>query len=167
VRYIDLRILRTLRLIRLIRVFKLGRHSAGLARVGRVLKKSVPELISSMSVVVVLMIVASVLEYYVENPANPEGFDSAFSGLWWAVSTITTVGYGDVVPETVIGKVLAAIIALLGIGLVAIPTGILSAGFVSEMHPDDAPRAVDTNTTHEHSATHDDALSAPAQAETA
>jgi len=131
---IDLRVLRVLRLVRLIRVFKLGRHSSGLARVGRVLKKSASALVSSMSVVVLLMIVAAVLEFYVESPVQPENFDSAFSGLWWAVSTITTVGYGDMVPVTVLGKVLGAIIELLGVGLVAIPTGILSAGFVEETH---------------------------------
>jgi voltage-gated potassium channel len=129
---VDLRVLRILRLIRLIRVFKLGRYSAGLATVGRVLKRSAPMLVSSMSVVALLMIVASVLEYYVENPAQPEKFDSAFAALWWAVSAITTVGYGDVFPVTVLGKLCGSVIALLGVGLVAIPTGIISAGFVEE-----------------------------------
>jgi len=129
---IDLRILRMLRLIRLIRVLKLGRHSSALARIGRVLKKSAPALISAMSVIVLLMVIASVLEFYVENPTNSDNFSSAFSGLWWVVSTITTVGYGDIVPVTVLGKVLGSVIALLGIGLIAIPTGILSAGFTDD-----------------------------------
>ena len=146
---VDLRILRVLRLIRLIRVFKLGRHSSGLARVGRVLKKSASALISSMSVVILLMIVAAVLEFYVEGPAQPDKFTSAFSGLWWAVSTITTVGYGDMVPVTLLGKVLGAVIELLGVGLVAIPTGILSAGFVEETHMDRVSVEIDVVTTNE------------------
>jgi len=135
---VDLRVLRVLRLVRLIRVFKLGRHSSGLARVGRVLRSSASSLISSMSVVILLMLVAAVLEYYVESDAQPEQFTSAFSALWWAVSTITTVGYGDIVPVTILGKLLAAVIELLGVGLVAIPTGILSAGFVEETRLDKA-----------------------------
>ncbi|MCL1837808.1 MAG: ion transporter [Propionibacteriaceae bacterium] len=131
---IDLRILRLLRLIRLIRVFKLGRYAAGLGTVGRVLKKQAPALVSSMSVVVLLMIVASVLIHHVENPSQPDQFDSAFSALWWAVATITTVGYGDVYPITPLGKIIGAVIALLGVALVAIPTGIISAGFVDEIN---------------------------------
>lgn len=130
---VDLRVLRVLRLVRLLRIFKLGRYSDGLVRVGRVLKKSAPALTSSMSVVVLLMIVASVLEYYVENPAQPGAFTSAFDALWWSVSTVTTVGYGDVYPITPLGRIIGAIIALLGVGLVAIPTGIISAGFVEEV----------------------------------
>jgi len=129
---VDLRVLRVLRLIRLLRIFKLGRHSEGLARVGRVLRQQAPALVSSMSVVVLLMIVASVLEYYIEGQAQPEQFSSAFEALWWAVSTITTVGYGDVVPVTTLGRIMGAVIALLGVGLIAIPTGILSAGFMED-----------------------------------
>ncbi|MDR2564727.1 MAG: ion transporter [Bifidobacteriaceae bacterium] len=129
---VDLRILRVLRLVRLARVFKLGRYFEGLATVGRVLRKSAPSLASSISVVVLLMIVASVLEYYAENRSQPELFDSAFAALWWAVATITTVGYGDVYPVTPVGQVIGAVIALLGVALVAIPTGIISAGFVEE-----------------------------------
>ena len=129
---IDLRVLRLLRLVRLVRVFKLGRYSAGLAAVGRVLKKSAPALVSSMSVVFLLLIVSSVLEFSVENPTQPDKFDSAFSALWWAVSAVTTVGYGDVYPKTLLGKVIGSVIALLGVALVAIPTGIISAGFVEE-----------------------------------
>lgn len=76
------------------------------------------------------MIIASVLMFNLENAAQPETFSNAFSALWWAVATLTTVGYGDIYPVTVLGKVLSAIIALLGIGLVAVPTGIISAGFM-------------------------------------
>ena len=75
--------------------------------------------------------------YNAENAAQPDKFNNAFSALWWSVATFTTVGYGDIYPVTVIGKILSAIIAMLGIGLVAVPTGIISAGFMEQItHPD-------------------------------
>ena len=84
------------------------------------------------------MIVASVLMYNIESKAQPEVFDNAFSALWWSVATLTTVGYGDIYPITAMGKVLSAVIALLGIGLVAVPTGIISSGFMETIdHQED------------------------------
>jgi len=129
----DLRVLRILRLVRLMRVFKLGRYSSALATIGRVMKRSAAALLSALSVVGLLLIVSSVLMYYAESGVQPKEFSSAFSGLWWAVTTITTVGYGDIFPVTVMGRIFAAVIELLGIALVAIPTGIISAGFMSEL----------------------------------
>ena len=76
------------------------------------------------------MLISSVLMYSVESPVQPEVFKNGFSGLWWAVATFTTVGYGDIYPITSIGRFLSAIIALLGIGLVAVPTGIVTSGFM-------------------------------------
>jgi voltage-gated potassium channel len=137
---IDLRILRVLRLLRLLRVFKLARYSTAMASTGRVLKQSGPALLSSLSVVAMLMLVASVLMYYIEGPAQPEEFSNAFSALWWAMATITTVGYGDIYPVTVLGKILSAVIAILGIALVAIPTGIISAGFMTELSNSQHPK---------------------------
>lgn len=92
-----------------------------------------------MFVVTLLMIIASVLMYSIENAAQPEVFDNAFSALWWAIATITTVGYGDIYPVTVAGKILSTIIALLGIALVAVPTGIISAGFIEQIT--DSPKS--------------------------
>jgi voltage-gated potassium channel len=86
-----------------------------------------------MSVVLILMIISSILMYNIEHDAQPETFQNAFSAMWWSVATLTTVGYGDIYPITIAGKIISAVIALLGIGLVAIPTGILSAGFVDEL----------------------------------
>ena len=86
-----------------------------------------------MFVVVILMIMASILMYSIEYDAQPDVFQNAFSGFWWAIATLTTVGYGDIYPVTVAGKILGACIALLGIGLVAVPTGIISAGFVENI----------------------------------
>jgi voltage-gated potassium channel len=130
---IDLRVLRMLRIIRLFRVFKINRYTTALAIIGRVFKQKKHQLISSILVVFLLMIVASVLMYNVEHDAQPEAFSNAFSALWWAVATFTTVGYGDIYPITVMGKILSAVIAILGIGLVAVPTGIISAGFIENI----------------------------------
>lgn len=127
---IDLRVLRMIRIVRLLRVFKVNRYTTALSTIGNVFRKKKNQLLSSIFVVLLLMIIAAVLMYNIENEAQPEAFDNAFSSLWWAVATLTTVGYGDVYPVTIFGKILSAIIALLGIGLVAVPSGIISAGFI-------------------------------------
>ena len=132
----DLRVLRTLRIIRLLRLFKLNRYTDALSTIGGVFKKKANQLLSSMFIVILLMVIASVLMFDVENAAQPDKFTNAFSGLWWAVATITTVGYGDIFPVTVFGKILSGIIAVLGIGLVAVPTGIISAGFIESIDKD-------------------------------
>lgn len=130
---VDLRVLRTLRVIRLFRLFKVNRYTNALSKIGDVFKRKASQLFSSMLIVFLLMIIASVIMYNVENPAQPEVFSNAFSGLWWAIATLTTVGYGDIYPITAAGKILSAIIALLGIGLVAVPTGIVSSGFMEQI----------------------------------
>ncbi len=138
---IDLRVLRALRIFRLFRIFKFGRYTTALHSIGAVIKRKFHQLVSSMIVIFILMIIASVLMYNVEHNAQPEVFQNAFSGLWWAVATFTTVGYGDIFPITAMGKLLSAIIALLGIGLVAVPTGIISAGFIEMTEEkDDNPK---------------------------
>ena len=130
---IDLRILRMLRIIRLLRIFKISRYTTALSSIADVFKKKKHELLSSIAVVTMLMIIAAVVMYNIENEAQPEAFDNAFAALWWAVATLTTVGYGDVYPVTALGKILSAVIALLGIGLVAVPTGIISSGFIENI----------------------------------
>lgn len=130
---IDLRVLRMLRIIRLLRIFKINRYTTALSTIADVFKRKRHELLSSMIVVSMLMIIAAVLMYNIENEAQPEAFKNAFAALWWAVATLTTVGYGDIYPVTALGKILSAIIALLGIGLVAVPTGIIASGFVESM----------------------------------
>ena len=134
----DLRILRMLRILRLLRMFKAHRYTSALSTIGNVFKMKSSQLLSSFFVVSLLMIIASILMYNVENEAQPDVFVNAFSGLWWAVVTLTTVGYGDIYPITVAGKILSGIIALLGIGLVAVPTGIISAGFIEHIEQDKA-----------------------------
>lgn len=129
----DLRILRILRLFRLLRIFKLGRLSKSLQTITSVLKESKPELSITLFVAFILMILSSTLMYYVENEAQPNKFENIGQSLWWSVATLTTVGYGDIYPITGLGKILSSIIALIGIGFVALPTGIISSAFISKM----------------------------------
>lgn len=130
---IDLRFLRVIRLIRIFRIFKFGRYFESLQMLSRVLKKKNAELLITLFVVVILLIISSSLIYEFENVAQPETFANIPSSMWWAVITLTTVGYGDVYPITVIGKLLSAVIALLGIGLFALPAGIISSGIIAEI----------------------------------
>jgi voltage-gated potassium channel len=111
-------------------MFKLNRYSEALISIARVFEHKAREIFASLFFVLILLIVASLLIYYAEHDAQPQQFRNAFSGLWWAVATLTTVGYGDIYPITPIGRVLGAMIAILGIGMVAVPTSILSAGFL-------------------------------------
>jgi voltage-gated potassium channel len=130
---IDLRFLRVIRLVRIFRILKFGRYSTSLQMLGRVLRKKKSELIVTFFVVFLLLIIASSLIYEFEREAQPEKFSSIPGSMWWAVVTLTTVGYGDIYPITIMGKILSSFIALLGIGLFALPAGILSAGMVEEM----------------------------------
>lgn len=129
--------LRAIRLVRLLRIFKFNRYSDALSSIGLVLKKKLLTIAAALFMVLILLIISSLLIYFVEHDAQPDKFQNAFSGLWWAVATLTTVGYGDIYPITVAGKILGAVIAILGIGVVAIPTGILSSGFVEQLDKSD------------------------------
>ena len=122
--------IRIFRLLRLMRVFKLNRYFESLAAIGDVLRAKSRELLGSMFIVMLMLILSSLAIYEVEHDAQPGVFKNAFSGLWWAVATLTTVGYGDIYPVTTLGRVFGAIIALLGVGMVAIPTGIISSGLI-------------------------------------
>ena len=122
-------VLRMLRVLRLLRAFKLNRYTHALHDIGEVFRKKASQLLSSMLVVSFLMVISSVLMYDAEHEAQPEVFNNALSGLWWAIATLTTVGYGDIYPVTALGRIIIGVIALLGIGLVAVPTGIITAGF--------------------------------------
>jgi voltage-gated potassium channel len=121
--------IRSLRLIRLFRLLKLTRHTDALITIAIVLKNKSYQLISAFIIVFIIILIASIVMYNIEYTAQPSVFNNAFSGFWWAIATITTVGYGDIYPITTIGKILSSIISFLGIALVAIPTGIISAGF--------------------------------------
>ena len=90
------------------------------------------DMLSSVFIILILMLSSSLCMYSLENKAQPEVFTNAFSGIWWAASTLLTVGYGDIYPVTTMGKIFGIFIAFLGVGMVAIPTGIISAGFVDQ-----------------------------------
>ena len=122
--------LRMFRIIRILRVFRIRHYSDPLTVIGKVLKRKKGQLLSSIFIILILMIAASLVMYSLEHNAQPEVFTNAFSGFWWAASTLLTVGYGDIVPITILGKFCGTIITFLGVFLIAIPTGILSAGFV-------------------------------------
>lgn len=139
---VDLRFARALRIMRLLRLAKLARYSHALRMVGRVITGKKEELASTFSLVGVLLLVASSLMYFAERDAQPEKFSSIPAAMWWGIVTLTTVGYGDVFPITPHGQLLSAVIALLGIGVVALPTGILGAAFVEEMQASRRERTV-------------------------
>ena len=123
---------RMFRVIRIFRLFKINAQYDAFNVIINVLVNKKNQLISSMVMILIFMTSSSMLMYSIEHEAQPGAFQNAFSGIWWAVSTLLTVGYGDIYPVTPIGQLLAIIIAFLGVGMVAIPTGIISAGFVEE-----------------------------------
>ena len=131
---IDLRFIRILRLLRVIRLFKINRYSRSLKLIGDVFKEKRSDLGITVFVTSILLVIASTLMYYIEGQEQPEAFPNIVASFWWAVSTLTTVGYGDVYPITAWGKFISGIIALLGIGLVALPTGILSSAFIEKIN---------------------------------
>lgn len=130
---VDLRALRALRLLRLFSVFKMGRYSESLQTLGRVFVAKKEEFtVTVMMIAMVLVMISSVM-YFIEHDAQPNVFSSIPASMWWAVVTLTTVGYGDIYPITTLGKVLGSVIAVLGIGMFAIPAEILGSGFVDEL----------------------------------
>lgn len=127
---IDLRILRVLRLLR---VFKLSRHFAVLGVLGTVLRNESKTLLSAIFVMLILVVLSAAGIYVVERDNQPEVFGSIPSAMWWATVTLTTVGYGDVVPVTVPGRIFGVFITVLGVGMAALPAGIIASGFTTEL----------------------------------
>jgi voltage-gated potassium channel len=130
---VDLRFLRIARLARVLRVLKLARYSQGIGLLGRVVRRKREELLVALGLFVILLVMTSALMYFAEHQAQPKAFSSIPAAMWWAVVTMTTLGYGDVFPVTAIGRVLAGLTALLGIFAFALPTSILGAGFLAEL----------------------------------
>ncbi len=122
--------LRILRVARIFHLFRINTQYESFQVITTVLKEKSRAILYSVFIIIVLILAASLCMYSVEHDAQPEAFKNALSGIWWSVSTVFTVGYGDIYPVTVLGRVMAMIITFLGVGAVAIPTGILSAGFV-------------------------------------
>ncbi|MBQ4293045.1 MAG: ion transporter [Lachnospiraceae bacterium] len=123
---------RLLRLARVLRLFRINAYYDSLHVIMEVLKNKKQQLLSSVFIISVLILASSLGMYGLEHEAQPDKFTNAFSGIWWASAALLTVGYGDIYPVTVLGRILGLIITFLGVGMVAIPTGIISAGFVEQ-----------------------------------
>ena len=127
---LDLRVLRILRLFRLARIVKANRYTKSLQKVIDVIKDKSAELFSAILMLFILMLISSVLIYYIESPAQPDVYTNALSGLWWSIAIFTSVWLGDIYPITAAGKILCALMAVFGVAIIAVPTGIISSGFV-------------------------------------
>ncbi len=126
----DLRVVRAMRLLRILRVLKLGRYSEAFRLLGTLIRNKRQELAATFTVLAALLVVASAVMYEVEHTAQPDHFSSIPASMWWAIVTLTTVGYGDIVPVTILGKAIGAVMTVVGIMMVALPTGIIGGGFV-------------------------------------
>ena len=123
---------RMFRVVRIFRLFRINAYYDSLNVITQVIASKRQQLMSSVFIILVLMLASSLCMYSLEHEAQPEVFTNAFSGIWWSVSTLLTVGYGDIYPITTVGKLFGIVITFLGVGMVAIPTGIISAGFVDQ-----------------------------------
>lgn len=126
---IDLRSIRIFRLLRLFRIFKLFKYNNAIDRLNNAFSSVKKELTVFLMATIFLLYVSAVGIYYFEHPVQPDKFSSVFHSLWWAVTTLTTVGYGDMYPITIGGKIFTTIIVFIGMGMVAIPTGLLASAF--------------------------------------
>ena len=131
---LDGRFLRILRLFRLTRIFKFGRDSNSLKLFTKALVSVREQLLFTLFLSALTILFSASAIYHLENEAQPDKFSSITESVWWATISLATVGYGDVYPITVGGKIFATIISLVGIGVVAIPTGVISASFVEEIY---------------------------------
>jgi voltage-gated potassium channel len=131
--YQDFRFIRSFRLFRLFRLFKMWRYSASLRLLIKIILNKKEDLQVIFFTLFLLLVVSASLMYMIESEAQPKNFASIPETMWWAVSALTTVGYGDIYPKTAMGKILASIISIIGIGIFAVPAGIISAGFMQEM----------------------------------
>jgi voltage-gated potassium channel len=124
---VDLRAVRALRLLRLLRILKLARYSSAVKRMHRALRIAKEELVLFTAVTIILLYLSAVGIYYFENDAQPEQFKSVFHSMWWALATLTTVGYGDIYPVTLGGRVFTFFVLVVGLGIVAVPTGLVAS----------------------------------------
>tara|TARA_Y100000994_G_scaffold76881_1_gene63515 strand:+ start:5175 stop:5876 length:702 start_codon:yes stop_codon:yes gene_type:complete len=125
--------LRSIRIVRLLRLIKLFRFNKSMITLKAALSKIKNELILFSFITFILLYISSIGIYFFENSAQPENFKSIFHCLWWAVCTLTTVGYGDIYPITTGGKIFTGIVTLIGVGIIAIPTGLIASSFISAL----------------------------------
>ncbi len=129
----DLAIVRILRIFRIFRLFRISRYSHAVRLIQRVVADRKEELVLSVMFILFMLIIVSSIMYYVEHPVQPQTFSSIPATMWWGVNAMATVGYGDIHPITPLGKLLAGIAAMMGIMLFALPTGILTSGFLEHL----------------------------------
>lgn len=140
---IDLRSVRAFRLLRLFRVFKLVRYSAAVQRFHRALSIAKEEIILFLTATIILLYMGAVGIYFFEHEVQPEKFGSVFHCLWWAVATLTTVGYGDVYPVTVGGRIFTFLILLIGLGVISVPAGLVATALAKARQMEDEERRAD------------------------
>ena len=138
--------LRMLRVVRILHLFRINAYYDSINVITSVLIEKKNQLISSIFIILMLMMMASLCMYSAEHEVQPDVFNNAFSAIWWSTSTILTVGYGDIYPVTILGRIMAIFISFLGVGAVAIPTGIISAGFVERYTVMQNPNRTKENT---------------------
>ena len=126
----DLRTFRILRLFRIFRIAKMARYSSSMRLIKEVFVLRKEELVLSLGLTLSLLVISSSILFYIENPVQPNAFSSIPASMWWSVATLTTVGYGDIYPITALGRFFAGVTAFLGVGLFALPTGIIGSGFI-------------------------------------
>jgi len=131
---IDARAIRVLRLLRLVNVIKIGRHNRAINTLIKVIRSVRTEVAVTLFASIVVVVFAGILMYYAEHQTQPEVFTNMSQSIWWAVATLTTIGYGDIYPVTALGKIIASSLAFVGVGLVAIPAGLISAAYVDEIN---------------------------------
>ena len=134
---VDLRTLRLIRLLRLVRVLKVVRYNTALLRFARAIYLAKEELVIFTGMSLVLLYLSAVGIYHFEHTAQPEVFKSIFDSLWWSVATLTTVGYGDIYPITIGGRFFTFFILMIGLGLVAVPTGIVASALSAVRREDE------------------------------
>ena len=125
--------IRALRLIRLTRIFKVTQHSATLGAITAVIKDKAKDLIAVLFFMLLMVLFLSLLMYAAEHDAQPDKFENAISALWWAIETFTKSGTRGFYPITTLGRIIGAIVSVLGICLIAIPTGIISSGLIEQI----------------------------------
>lgn len=126
---VDLGFVRVLRLLRMLRLFRLSKYFHALKVINGVLRSKKEELLLCFVFIIFLLFITSSIMYFLEHEAQPKVFSSIPAALWWGVNTMTTVGYGDVIPATILGKILSGIFSILGVAIFALPTGILASAF--------------------------------------
>jgi voltage-gated potassium channel len=140
--FLDLRYIRLFRLFRILRLVKVARYTRTMRTFTNVIEAKGTDLALIFMVLVLILVIASSSMYFVEHPAQPTVFRSIPAAMWWTIQTLTTVGYGDIVPVTPMGKFLGTLIALSGIGFFALPAGIMAEGFAEEIRRRSSPASV-------------------------